>query len=73
MIIIIIAGPLFLFSLAAHLFVKIAMRPRDRGFDDYHYEFEDHHPQFARYSKWSQITFTAAVIAAILLFIAISI
>ncbi len=68
-----IAGPLFLISLAAHLVVKIAMRPRDPGFDDYHYEFQDHHPQYARYSKWSHITFTVAVIAALLLFLAIAV
>lgn len=70
-ILMMIAGPLFLISLAAHLFVKIRMRPRDPGFDEYHYEFQDQHPQYARYSKWSHITFTVAVIGAILLFLAV--
>jgi hypothetical protein len=66
------AGPLFLISIAAHIYVKLHMRPRqDSDFDDYHYEFEDHHPDFARYTKWSQITFAAAVISALLLFLTI--
>ncbi len=68
----IIAGPLFLLSLCAHIYVKLAMRPKD-DLDEYHFEFEDHHPDFARYDKWSTITFASAVIAALLLFISISI
>ena len=71
-ILMLIAGPLFLLSLAAHIYVKLKMRPND-DLDEYHYEFEDHHPDFARYEKWSKITFTSAVIAALLLFVSISI
>lgn len=71
-ILMIIAGPLFLLSLGAHIFVKLTMRPKD-DLDEYHYEFEDHHPDLARYDKWSKITFTTAVIAALLLFVSISI
>ncbi|MBW8016523.1 MAG: hypothetical protein FVQ82_10070 [Planctomycetes bacterium] len=71
-ILMLIAGPMFLLSLAAHIYVKLKMRPND-DIDEYHYEFEDHHPDFARYEKWSRITFASAVIAALLLFVSISI
>ena len=71
-ILMLIAGPMFLVSLAAHIYVKLKMRPND-DIDEYHFEFEDHHPDFARYEKWSRITFASAVIAALLLFVSISI
>ena len=66
----IIAGPLFLVSLAGYLYVKLRLRPKEGSdLDDYYYEFENQHPAYARYIKWSKITFTAAVIAALLLFL----
>jgi len=69
-IVYIIAGPLFLISLGAYLYVRIHLRPRDNSdLDDYYYEFEDQHPAYVKYIKWSRITFTAAVIAALLLFL----
>jgi len=65
------AGPLFVVSLAAHLYVKVCLRPKnDSDFDNYYYEFEEQHPVFARYEKWSRITFVATVIAVLLLFVA---
>ena len=70
-IVYIIAGPLFLISLGAYLYVRIHLRPRDNSdLDDYYYEFEDQHPAYVKYIKWSRITFTAAAIAALLLFLA---
>ena len=67
-----IAGPLFLISLAGHLYVRIRLRPKSGSdLDNYYYEFEDRHPAYARYLKWSRITFTGAVIGALLLFLAI--
>ena len=73
-IIFIVAGPLFLISLAAHIYVKLCMRPKDSDqggdFDDYYHEFEDQHPELARYTKYSKITFTATVVAALLMFLA---
>lgn len=67
----IIAGPLFLVSLAGYVIVKIRLRPgEDSDLDQYYYEFEEQHPGYARYLRWSRITFTGAVIAALLLFIA---
>ena len=69
----IIAGPLFLISLAAHLFVKLRLRPKDNSdFDDYYREFENRHPDLDRYNKFSRLTFASAVIAALLLFLAVA-
>ena len=67
----IIAGPLFLIALAAHIYVKFRLRPKDSDLDEYYYEFEESHPVYARYLKWSSITFLVAVVAALLLFIAL--
>ncbi len=70
----IIAGPLFVISLAAHIYVKLRLHPKeDSDLDDYYYEFEDQHPGYTKYTKWSKITFTAAVVAALLLFLAATI
>jgi len=71
-ILLIIAGPLFLASLAAYLYVQIHLRPRPgSGYEDFYYEFEDQHPELSRYNKWSKITFASAAIAALLLFLAL--
>ena len=68
----ILAGPMFLISIAAHIYVKLRLRPKqDSDFDDYYHEFEQSCPAFAKYTKWSQITFTVAVISALLLFMTI--
>jgi hypothetical protein len=65
------AAPLFVISLAAHIYVKLRFRPKEGSdLDDYYYEFEDQHPGFAKYTKWSKITFTAVVISMLLIFIA---
>ncbi|MHC4619038.1 MAG: hypothetical protein ACYTEQ_14940 [Planctomycetota bacterium] len=67
----IIAGPLFIVSVAGHIYVKTRLRPKEGSdLDDYYHEFEDRHPEYARYLKWSKITLTAAVISMLLLFIA---
>ncbi|MHC4558417.1 MAG: hypothetical protein ACYS80_14055, partial [Planctomycetota bacterium] len=68
------AGPLFLISFAAHLYVKVRLRPKnDSDFEDYYHEFEHRHAGFARYIKWSKITFIATTIAVLLLFLAVAI
>lgn len=70
-IIYIIAGPLFIISLAGYVIVKLRLRPKDSSdIDDYYHEFEEQHPAYARYIKWSRITFAAAVITALLLYLA---
>jgi hypothetical protein len=68
----IIGGSLFLISSAGYFYVKLRLKPKeDSDLDDYYYEFEDQHPALAKYIKWSKITFTGIVIAALLLFIAL--
>ena len=68
----IIAAPVFLISIIAHIYVKLRLRPKeDSDFDEYYHEFEDRHPDYAKYEKWSQATFTAAVISALVLFLAL--
>ena len=70
-ILFIIAGPLFLISLIASITVRIRLRPKDNSdLDEYYYEFEESHPDYATYLKWSRITFTGLVISILLLFIA---
>jgi hypothetical protein len=68
----IIAGPLFLISIAAHFYVKLRLRPKENldSRDDYYYEFEEQQPDVARYIKWSRLTFAAAAVGVLLLFIA---
>jgi hypothetical protein len=67
----IISGPLLLIALAAHLYVKIRLRPKgETDSENYYYEFEDQHPAYAKYTKWSRITFAAIAIATLLLFLA---
>ena len=67
----IIAAPLFIISIAGYIIVKLRLRPKDDSdLDDYYYEFEDQHPAYATYMKWSRITFAAACLAALLLLIA---
>ena len=67
----IIAGPLFIISITGYIIVRLRLRPKDDSdLDDYYYEFEDEHPAYARYLKWSRITFAVACLAALLLFIA---
>ncbi len=69
-----IAGPLLLISVAAHIYVRIRLRPKnDPDLDDYYYEFEEQHPAYARYLLWSRITFTVITITTLLLFLAIAV
>ncbi len=69
-IIVLIAGPMFLLAISAHMYIKLVMRKQyDNDLDDYYYEVEDHHPAIAKYEKWSKITFSVAVIAALLMFL----
>ncbi len=66
----IIAGPLFLISIAGHFYVKLRLRPDDSELDDYYHEFEDQQPGYAEYEKWSRITLVGAVVSMLLLFVA---
>ena len=68
----IIACPLFVISIAAHLYVKLRLRPKEDpdSQDDYYYEFEEQQPDLAKYIKWSRITFAASAVGVLLLFVA---
>jgi hypothetical protein len=67
----IVAGPLFLISIAAHFYVKLRLRPKeDPDSEDCYHEFEDQQPDFAKYARWSRITFAAAALGVLLLFVA---
>jgi len=72
LILYIIACSLFLVSTGAYIYVNIRLRPRDGSdLDDYYWEFEDEHPEYARYLKWSKITLSAACLAVLLFFLTI--
>ena len=72
-VLILLGGCLFLVSGTAFLCVKIFLRLKDDGdLDDYHFEFEDHHPQLARYEHWSRMTFIGVVIGMLMLFAALA-
>jgi hypothetical protein len=65
-------GLLFLLSLAAHLYVRVYLRPKDKSdLDDYYYEFEDRHPAYARYTRWLQISLGGAAVGLLLLFLGV--
>ncbi len=68
----ILGGFLFLVSLAAPLYVRVSLRPRGKSdLDDYYYEFEDRHPQYARYTQWLQISLSGAALGMLLLFLGV--
>ncbi|MHC4432969.1 MAG: hypothetical protein ACYTBS_14095 [Planctomycetota bacterium] len=66
----IVAGPLFLVSIAGHFYVKLRLRPDDSELDDYYHEFEDQQPGYDRYERWSRVTLTGAALSMLLLFVA---
>ena len=66
-ILIIFGGMLFLVSAAGYIFVKFRLKPQDPELDYYYHEFEDQHPEVARYNKWLNITLTTAAVATLLL------
>ena len=67
----IIAGVLFVVSAGAYLYVRIRLQPKDSDLDDWYYEFEEQHPEYAKYLRWSRITFTAVIISMLLMFVAL--
>ena len=63
-------GVLFLLSLAAQVYVRLRMRPAtDSDLDEYYHEFEDQHPEYARYTKWLRLTTGGAALGMLLLFL----
>ncbi len=65
-------GLVFLASVAAHICVRVCLRPgKDSGLDDYYHEFEDEHPEYARYNRWLRITLSGAALGVLLLFLGV--
>ncbi|HSW00138.1 MAG TPA: hypothetical protein VLI39_08200 [Sedimentisphaerales bacterium] len=62
-------GFLFLVSVAAHIYVRVRLRPHDPDFDDCYHELEDQHPEYARYTRWLQITISTAALGLLLMFV----
>ena len=72
-ILILFAGSLFFVSTAAHIYAKVRLRPReDSDLDNYYHEFEDQHPDLARYNTWCRVTLTGVILSMLLLFLAIA-
>jgi hypothetical protein len=66
----VLGGLLFLASLAAQLYVRLRLRPGpDSDLDEYYHEFEDQHPDYARYTRWLRITSGGAALGMLLLFL----
>jgi hypothetical protein len=71
-ILLLIGSLLFIVSFAAHIYIKLKLRPKqDSDLDDIYWEFEETSPGFARYSRLSQMAFTGMIFGAILLFLAL--
>ncbi len=71
-LLLLIGAPLFMLAAGMHIYVKIAMRPKNESdLDDIYWEFEQSHQQLAKYDKWSQITFVTAIIGILMLFLAL--
>lgn len=68
----IVGGLLFFGSVVAHLCVRVWLRPRDPELDDVYYEFEDEHPEYARYSRWLKLTMGTATLGMLMAFVAVA-
>lgn len=63
-------GFLFTGSAALYVYTRVKLYPRhDRDLDTVYYEFEDQHPSYARYLKWSRISMAGATVGMLLLFV----
>jgi len=69
-LLLLLAGPLFLISIGAYIYIQLRLKPDSDELEEYFWEVEDRHPSLARYNKWSRITLSAAALAALLLFAA---
>jgi hypothetical protein len=64
---------LFIGGSAACLIVRVRFKPKDDELDGYHWEFEDRHPAYANYQRWSRLTFGAAALGLLMMFAAAAI
>ncbi len=68
----VLGGLLFLGSVVAHLCVRVWLRPRDPDLDDLYHEFEDEHPEYARYCRWLKLTTASATLGLLMTFAAVA-
>jgi hypothetical protein len=53
---------------------KIYLKPKfEDDIDDYYYELEEQHPDYARYLKYSRIAFASLAAAVLMMFLAMMI
>ena len=64
-----IAGPLFIISLIAHIYIKITMRPQPKD-DLEEFYYEEFHEGRDKYSKLTKLTFAGIALSILLIFIA---
>jgi len=68
------AGPMFLISFTAYLYLSHKLKEGyNHDLEDYYHEVEDLHAGLAKYNKWTRISFAVAALSTLLLFIAASI
>lgn len=70
-LLLLLAGPLFLISIGAYMYIQLRLKPKNDELEEYFWEVEDKHPALARYNRWSRITLSTAALAAMLLFAAV--
>lgn len=65
-------GFIFLGSAAAQVYARVRLRPSDDSdLDDYYHEFEDQHPEYARYNRWLTVTNAGVALGMLLLFVGV--
>lgn len=62
----------FLAAIAIFIYMRLAFRDKHNwDTDDYYYEFEEQHPQYAAYLRWSHILKATITIGMLFTFLAI--
>ncbi len=69
-ILLLLAGGIgFLGFIGCYIYVKLKMRGSELDdLEEYHFEFEDHHPGLSKYEKLEKAYYKGAVISAVMLF-----
>jgi hypothetical protein len=68
-LLLIMGGAGFLCFIGCYIYVKLKMRGSELDdLEEYHFEFEDHHPVLAKYERLEKAYYKGAVIAAVMLF-----
>lgn len=67
-ILFIIAAPLFIISISAYAYIEIRLKKKVK-LDDIYYEFQQEHPVYKHYEKWSRFFLALASLSVLILFI----